>query len=165
MKSLFLLLLFCHVSSPVKHSLKFLYTASSGIQNLPDLMISVLVDDVQAVYCNSNKTREVNHDVWKNLLKDYPGLLDLCTKECLEIHPERFKSRLDRIMQHFNQTEGAVCSMFYINWKVMGGSFHWGQIKGDRTSELELHDMAAPHRNDISRPQHTDLQHKNESVN
>ncbi|XP_067334570.1 major histocompatibility complex class I-related gene protein-like [Channa argus] len=106
MKSLFLLLLFCHVSSPVKHSLKFLYTASSGIQNLPDLMISVLVDDVQAVYCNSNKTREVNHDVWKNLLKDYPGLLDLCTKECLEIHPERFKSRLDRIMQHFNQTEG-----------------------------------------------------------
>ncbi|KAF3707096.1 Major histocompatibility complex class I-related gene protein [Channa argus] len=105
-KSLFLLLLFCHVSSPVKHSLKFLITASSGIQNLPELVVVVLVDDVQAGYCKSNKTIEVNHDVWKTLFKENPWLLELYTQQCFETLPKRFKPRLDRIMQHFNQSGG-----------------------------------------------------------
>ncbi|XP_067334590.1 class I histocompatibility antigen, Gogo-OKO alpha chain-like isoform X4 [Channa argus] len=95
--------LFCPT---VKHSLKTLYTVTSGFPNLPELMISVLVDNVQAGYCDSNKTISVNHDVWKKLFKDNPGLLDLCTEQCVEIQPKHFKSRLDRIMQHFNQTEG-----------------------------------------------------------
>ncbi|XP_067334759.1 major histocompatibility complex class I-related gene protein-like [Channa argus] len=106
MKSLFLLLLLCHVSSPVKHSLKFLITASSGIQNLPELVIVALIEDIEAGYCNSNRTMEVNHDVWKKLFKDNLWLMELCTEECFEIQPKRFKSRLERIMQHFNQSGG-----------------------------------------------------------
>ncbi|XP_067335063.1 major histocompatibility complex class I-related gene protein-like [Channa argus] len=106
MKSLFLLLLLCHVSSPVKHSLKFLITASSGIQNLPDLVIVALVEDIEAGYCNSNRTMEVNHDVWTKLFKDNLWLMELYTEECFEIQPKRFKSRLERIMQHFNQSGG-----------------------------------------------------------
>ncbi|KAF3707081.1 Major histocompatibility complex class I-related gene protein [Channa argus] len=106
MKSLFLLLLFCHVSSPVKHSLKFLFTTSSGSQNLPELMAAAMVDDVQAAFCNSNKTIEIKQDVWKKLLKDNPWLMEVFTQRCFEIQPKRFKSILNRIMQHFNQTEG-----------------------------------------------------------
>ncbi|KAK2830773.1 hypothetical protein Q5P01_018704 [Channa striata] len=106
MKTLFLLFLFCHVSSPVKHSLKFLSTVSSGIQNLPYLMISVFVDDVHAGSCNSNKTLEIKQDVFKQLFKDNPQNLKQFTQLCFELLPVRFKLVLDRCMQLFNHSGG-----------------------------------------------------------
>ncbi|KAK2812853.1 hypothetical protein Q5P01_000955 [Channa striata] len=106
MKTLFLLFLFCHVSSPVKHSFKFLFTTSHGIQNLPELMGVMLVDDIQTSYCESNKTLEIRQDVWKKLFKDKPQILETFTEHCFEILPGCFKSRLDRIMQQLNQSGG-----------------------------------------------------------
>ncbi|KAK2830772.1 hypothetical protein Q5P01_018703 [Channa striata] len=112
MKPLFLLFLFCHVSSPVKHSLKTLYTVSSGIPNLPQLVITVLVDDVPAGSCNSNKTIEITQDVWKTLFQVNPGLLGLCTEQCFDVLPKRFKSKLDTIMQHLNHNGGVHVLQF-----------------------------------------------------
>ncbi|KAK2812854.1 hypothetical protein Q5P01_000956 [Channa striata] len=127
MKTLFLLFLFCHVSSPVEHSLKVHYTVSSGIPNLPESMMSVLVDDVQAGYCNCNKTIEITEDVWKTLLKDNPGILELANEQCFEILPKLFKSTLDRIMQHLNQTGGVHILQYMESFESdeqTGDTFH-----------------------------------------
>ncbi|KAK2812855.1 hypothetical protein Q5P01_000957 [Channa striata] len=106
MKTLFLLFLFCHVSSPVKHSLKFLLTVSSGVQNLPEFVMSVVVNDVQAVHCDSNKTIELHQDVSKKLFTDNPQLMELLTGQCFMILPRYFKSILDTIMQRFSHRGG-----------------------------------------------------------
>ncbi|KAA8586236.1 hypothetical protein FQN60_007805, partial [Etheostoma spectabile] len=73
MKKFLLLLLFCHVSSPVKYSLKYFITASSGLPNFPEFVATGLVDDLQWIYCNSNKKIiEPKLDWVKDLYKDNP---------------------------------------------------------------------------------------------
>ncbi|XP_070777281.1 major histocompatibility complex class I-related gene protein-like [Enoplosus armatus] len=107
MKVLLLLLLFCHVSSPVKHSLKFFYTGSSGVPNLPEFVVAVLVDDVLAGYCDSNKkTVEPKQDWVTTLLEDTPQQLEWYTAECVESQPNFFKAKIYDLKQQFNQSGG-----------------------------------------------------------
>ncbi|XP_070777284.1 major histocompatibility complex class I-related gene protein-like [Enoplosus armatus] len=107
MKVLLLLLLFCHVSSPVKHSLKVFSTASSGVPNLPEFVVAALVDDVLAGYCDSNKkTAEPKQDWVTTLLEDNPQQLEWYTAECVENQPNFFKAKIYDLKQRFNQSGG-----------------------------------------------------------
>uniref|UniRef100_A0A8C9XGY6 Ig-like domain-containing protein n=1 Tax=Sander lucioperca TaxID=283035 RepID=A0A8C9XGY6_SANLU len=85
MKKFLLLLLFCHVSSPGKHSLKFFLTASSGVPNLSEFVGVAVVDEVLFCYCNSNsKIVELKQDWIKNAFKDNPQQLELFTRQCFD---------------------------------------------------------------------------------
>uniref|UniRef100_A0A4W6C0M3 Ig-like domain-containing protein n=1 Tax=Lates calcarifer TaxID=8187 RepID=A0A4W6C0M3_LATCA len=107
MKTLLLLLLFCHVSSPVKHSLMFYIAASTGIPNLPELIAFGLIDDVQAGHCDTNKKiLEINLDWMKTYFDKDPEHLEMYTFECFGNLPKTFKALISSVMQQFNQSEG-----------------------------------------------------------
>uniref|UniRef100_A0A7N6B1K1 Ig-like domain-containing protein n=1 Tax=Anabas testudineus TaxID=64144 RepID=A0A7N6B1K1_ANATE len=105
MRNTLLLLLFCHVSLSVKHSWKFLFTTSTGISNLPDFMGTLLVDDIVVGYCDSNKGIEQHH-AGKIFFHDHPEILEEYTQECFYTQPERYKAKLEDIMQHLNHSGG-----------------------------------------------------------
>ncbi|XP_033182121.1 major histocompatibility complex class I-related gene protein-like isoform X1 [Anabas testudineus] len=104
MKRSFLLLLLFYVSSPVKHSLKYLLTSSTGISNLPEFMGVLLVDDIQVCYCDDKRIK-VQHDEWKKLFDDNQ-LWKLVTDQCFSVLPKLYTTRLHRFMEHLNQTTG-----------------------------------------------------------
>ncbi|XP_042292309.1 major histocompatibility complex class I-related gene protein-like [Thunnus maccoyii] len=107
MKMLFLLLLFCHVASPMTHSLKFLFTGSSGVPNFPEFVGVMMVDEVEVVYCDSNiQKAEPKQDWMKNLIEHDPNHLDsIYTAECLA--SQNFsKDNIISWMQRFNQSGG-----------------------------------------------------------
>uniref|UniRef100_A0A4W6CKY3 MHC class I-like antigen recognition-like domain-containing protein n=1 Tax=Lates calcarifer TaxID=8187 RepID=A0A4W6CKY3_LATCA len=66
MRKLFMLLFSCHVASPVIHSLKHVYLASSEVQNFPDFVAVVFVDGIQTDHYDSNTKSTVPTQVWMN---------------------------------------------------------------------------------------------------
>ncbi|XP_071355973.1 major histocompatibility complex class I-related gene protein-like isoform X3 [Trachinotus anak] len=107
MRKLFLLLLLCHVSSAVKHSLKYFFTASSGVPNFPEVVTVGLVDDIPAGYCDTNTKRlETKQDWMKDYLDDHPQQLDWYTEQCFEFQPNFFKARIYSLKQRFNHSGG-----------------------------------------------------------
>lgn len=92
----------------MKHTIKFFFTASSGIPDFPRFMADLLVDDVELFTCYSNKTLVIKRDALKGLLDDNPRLLEYCTQNCFEKMPNLFQARLSDVMQHLNQSEGTV---------------------------------------------------------
>ncbi|XP_071355981.1 major histocompatibility complex class I-related gene protein-like isoform X2 [Trachinotus anak] len=105
MKKLFLLLLLCHVSSAVKHTLVYFTTASTGVPNFPEGVAVTMIDGLQAGYCDTN-TLELQHDWVKKLLNDNPDQLQWYTEECLEDVPTFFKASIHSLKQRFNQSGG-----------------------------------------------------------
>uniref|UniRef100_A0A8C9X8W8 MHC class I-like antigen recognition-like domain-containing protein n=1 Tax=Sander lucioperca TaxID=283035 RepID=A0A8C9X8W8_SANLU len=106
MKKFLLLLLLCHVSSPVKHSLKFLITASSGVPNFPEFVAAAVVDELLIGYCDNNKNIvEPKQDWVKTILENNPQHLEFYTQGCL-IEQNVFKAKLDNFQQRFNQSGG-----------------------------------------------------------
>uniref|UniRef100_A0A8P4KRA6 Ig-like domain-containing protein n=1 Tax=Dicentrarchus labrax TaxID=13489 RepID=A0A8P4KRA6_DICLA len=106
MKHVFLLILLCHVSSAVKHSLKFIFTASSGVPDFPEFVAAGVVDDILSGYCDSNKKIVEPKQDWVNrLFEDDPQHFELYTTECSE-KPLFFKARINNLKQRFNQSGG-----------------------------------------------------------
>ncbi|XP_028453083.1 major histocompatibility complex class I-related gene protein-like isoform X2 [Perca flavescens] len=105
MKKFLLLLLFCHVSSPVKHSLKFFFTGSSGVPNMSECVVAAVVDEVLVGYCNGKK-KILERNLVKTFLKNNGQHWKMYTKECFEDQPDFFKDWMNDMTQSFNQTGG-----------------------------------------------------------
>ncbi|XP_070840178.1 major histocompatibility complex class I-related gene protein-like [Chaetodon trifascialis] len=106
MKVLFLLLLFCHVSSSVKHSLKYFLIGSDGVPNFPEFMAAAVVDGHLVAYCDSNrKTVDPKQEWMKTLFENDPQVLEWYRRECFQILPNLFKTTMSSLKQRFNQSE------------------------------------------------------------
>nr|XP_033502135.1 class I histocompatibility antigen, F10 alpha chain-like [Epinephelus lanceolatus] len=107
MIKLLLLLLFCHVSSSAKHSMKVFFTASSGVpesHNFPEVVAVMLIDDVQAGYCDSRiKTALAKQDWMEKLKEEDPQYWQLYTQEC-RVYQQVFKEEFHILKQRLNQT-------------------------------------------------------------
>uniref|UniRef100_A0A668AUR6 Ig-like domain-containing protein n=1 Tax=Myripristis murdjan TaxID=586833 RepID=A0A668AUR6_9TELE len=118
MKEFILLFLFCHVASPVLHSLKYFYTASSGVPNFPEFVAVGLVDDVPMSHYDSNTQREEPKQDWMEKVKgDDAGYWDRQT-QISQADQQTFKVRIDTAKKRFNQTGGVhiVQNMYGCEW-------------------------------------------------
>ncbi|KAM9384211.1 major histocompatibility complex class I-related gene protein-like isoform 2-T2 [Pholidichthys leucotaenia] len=106
MNRLCVVFLFCHIASPVKHSLRYFITASSGIPKFPEFVGAALINDVLVGYCDSNIQRaEPKQDWIKRLIKDDPEHLKWYTDKCLNSQ-HVFRANIKGLKQRLNQTAG-----------------------------------------------------------
>ncbi|XP_071355675.1 class I histocompatibility antigen, Gogo-OKO alpha chain-like isoform X2 [Trachinotus anak] len=107
MKKLFLLLLFCHVSSAVKHSLKYFFTTSSGVPNFSEVVGVGQVNDIETGYCDSDKKIIEPKQPWtQKMFDDNPEHLEWYAGECFEFQPNFLKASIYSLKQRFNQSGG-----------------------------------------------------------
>ncbi|XP_071388574.1 major histocompatibility complex class I-related gene protein-like [Centroberyx affinis] len=132
MKEFILLLLFCHVASPVTHSLKYFYTASSGVPNFPEYVVVGFVDEVQITHCDSNTKRNEPKQDWMNkVTADDPQYWETQTGIFMG-GQQGSKVDIDTLKQRFNQTGGVhiVQLMYGCEWNNetgdINGNFQYG---------------------------------------
>ncbi|XP_074542760.1 major histocompatibility complex class I-related protein 1-like [Halichoeres trimaculatus] len=88
----------------VKHSLKYIYIASSGLPDFPEFAGATVIDETLVVYCDTKM--HVKEDWMKNLFDNDPQQLQRYTFECLENQPSYFRATMDNLKQRFNQSGG-----------------------------------------------------------
>uniref|UniRef100_I3J6H0 Ig-like domain-containing protein n=1 Tax=Oreochromis niloticus TaxID=8128 RepID=I3J6H0_ORENI len=104
---LFLLFFFCRDLFAVKHSLKHVATGSSGVPNISEFLSEMVVDGIQAGYCDSrNKILEPRQDWVKKILDDNPQQLKSLTVQCFVTLPNLFRAWIFGLQQQFNQPGG-----------------------------------------------------------
>ncbi|XP_039463527.1 major histocompatibility complex class I-related gene protein-like isoform X2 [Oreochromis aureus] len=90
----------------MKHSLKFFFTQTSGVQSIPEFVVVGLVDEVQGGYYESNTGRPEPKTEWmKKLMKDDPQHLEWYTTQSLDLK-HLFKHYIEDLRKRFNQTRG-----------------------------------------------------------
>uniref|UniRef100_A0A669CUJ7 Major histocompatibility complex class I-related gene protein n=1 Tax=Oreochromis niloticus TaxID=8128 RepID=A0A669CUJ7_ORENI len=104
MNSVLILLLCCHVASPVKHSLKYFFTESPGAQSIPEFVAVAIVDDVQIGDSNSVREATPKKD-WIKFFEDHPQHLQWYSLQSHDSH-HFFKATIETLRQRLNQTEG-----------------------------------------------------------
>uniref|UniRef100_A0A3B5M5W6 Ig-like domain-containing protein n=1 Tax=Xiphophorus couchianus TaxID=32473 RepID=A0A3B5M5W6_9TELE len=88
------------------HSLKYFYTASSGIENFPSYVSVGLVDDVQISYCDSRTNENIPKQDWMNKVNsEYPDYWKEETETCLA-KQQLLKDNLEIAKLRFNKTGG-----------------------------------------------------------
>ncbi|KAK1880374.1 Major histocompatibility complex class I-related protein [Dissostichus eleginoides] len=95
-----------HCTSALNHSLKYLYTASSGVSHFPEFVTVVLVDEVPITCYDSNTKRvEPKQDWMLKITDEDPQYWE---RETLlrEDSQQTFKVNIETAKQRFNLTGG-----------------------------------------------------------
>ncbi|KAG8004871.1 Major histocompatibility complex class I-related gene protein, partial [Nibea albiflora] len=102
----------------VTHSLKYFFTACSGVSNFPEFVTFGLVDDVQIDYYDSNTGREEPKQDWVDkVTADDPQCLQREAGSFMGVH-QIFKANIETAKQRFNQTGGVhvAQAMYGCEW-------------------------------------------------
>ncbi|KAK0149080.1 Major histocompatibility complex class I-related gene protein [Merluccius polli] len=113
-----LLLVGFHGVSPVLHSLKVFYTASSGVSNFPEFVVVGMVDELQFYHYDSNSQKVEPKQSWMDqFTRDDPDYLERETR-ILQVNQQVNKFNIENLKNRFNQTGGAhiVQYMFGCEW-------------------------------------------------
>ncbi|XP_071355974.1 major histocompatibility complex class I-related gene protein-like isoform X4 [Trachinotus anak] len=125
MKRFFLLLLSCHVSSAVKHTLKYFFTTSCGVPDFSEVVGVGQVDDIPTGHCDSDRKIVEAKQSWiKDVFDDDPQHLEWYTRECFDFQPNFLKANIYHLKQRFNKSEG----VHILQW--MGGC-QWDENTGE----------------------------------
>ncbi|XP_068196605.1 BOLA class I histocompatibility antigen, alpha chain BL3-6-like isoform X2 [Antennarius striatus] len=90
----------------VTHSLKYFFTASSGVPNFPEFVVVGMIDDVQIVHYDSNTKRaEPKQDWMEKITADDPEYWNRETRINQRNH-ETDKVNIETFKKRFNQSEG-----------------------------------------------------------
>ncbi|KAM6903792.1 major histocompatibility complex class I-related gene protein-like [Lycodopsis pacificus] len=91
----------------MKHSLKHLITATSGVTNIPEFVAFGMVDEVQMAYYDSNiKIVDPKQDWMRDFLKDNPQHMEWNAQMCSS-YQQVFRADIGGLKQRLNQTGGA----------------------------------------------------------
>ncbi|XP_029369831.1 major histocompatibility complex class I-related gene protein-like isoform X2 [Echeneis naucrates] len=105
MKAVFLFMLLIYGSTGAKHSLKYFFTASSGLPGFPEVLAVALVDDQPLGHCDTGTKRLEIEPVWmKRYFEQNPSQLEWYNQQCFEFQPNFFKARIYDLKQRFNQS-------------------------------------------------------------
>ncbi|XP_044027742.1 major histocompatibility complex class I-related gene protein-like isoform X12 [Siniperca chuatsi] len=121
MKTLVLLALLgigLHGADAATHSLKYFYTASSGVPNFPEFVTVGLVDEVQIDYYDSNTMKaEPKQDWMIRFTEDEPQYWEWQTQALIG-DQQTYKTNIETAKQRFNQTGGVhiVQEMYGCEW-------------------------------------------------
>lgn len=97
------------------HSLRYFYTASSGVANFPEFVSLLIVDEHQLVHYDSTTRKAESTQKWmKQLTAEDPEYLERSTTIFMSTQPI-FKSNIEVVKQRFNQTGGLfVFPLLYV---------------------------------------------------
>ncbi|XP_067335510.1 major histocompatibility complex class I-related gene protein-like isoform X2 [Channa argus] len=129
---IFLLLLGINGATGETHSLKYFYTASSGVPDFPEFVAIGLVDDVQIIHYDSDTMRaEPKQDWMIKVTADDPHYWEMNNERFIATQ-QTYKNNIEIAKQRFNQTGGfhVVQNMFGCEWDdetgEISGLSHFG---------------------------------------